>query len=502
MEFHERINSSVRLLWRLARIGLALVILWQGARLAFRPDPRDDLRHIDSLFITGRYHDALLAADALVAREPRFAPAFARLGMLHAIRNDQPAASRALAFAIGLGLSEDDRDLVRLYQGKVAVAASLRDEALRFWSTITPRAQLYPIRRVLEAESLLGLEDYADAEASYRAALLPTLPPDWRAAVHSRLAGLRASSDPAGALDELALIEPPTASAQPLPSITLLVAPLLPTARPDAAQLADALRSATPQREQLLGQLYLSAGLYALAAAQFAVIAPNGPDALAAATYAAYTRWSAGDRAEGRRQLEALVAAWPAEPRARTLLALTYLADQDTPRAQAQLDIIRALAPRAPDTHLAWAQWYAAQHDYPTAAEEYRRALDDAPLDQRGIYSLTLARFHLDTALNTCDVGLSAAQEAARLLPDDARAWSALAAARFACGDPAAARSAAEQSLQRSPSNAEARYYLGRALAQLGDRSGARTALVGTADLAPASPWRERAEAQLAALGL
>ena len=502
MEFRERIKSSVRLLWRLARIVLALAVLWQGARLAFRPDPRDDMRRIDTLFIAGRYHDALLAADALVGREPRFAAAFARLGMLHAIRNDQPAASRALAFAIGLGLSDRDRDLVRLYQGRVSASAGLRDEALRFWSTITPRSQLYPIRRVLEAESLLGVEDYADAEASYRAALLPALPPDWRTAVHSRLAGLRASSDPAGALDELASIALPMASAQPLPSITLLVAPLLPTARPDAAQLADALRSITPQREQLLGQLYLSAGLYALAAAQFAAIAPNGPDALAAATYAAYTRWSGGDRAEGRRQLEALVAAWPAEPRARALLALTYLADQDTPRAQAQLDIIRALAPRAPDTHLAWAQWYAAQHDYLTAADEYRRALDDAPLAERGIYSLTLARFHLDTALNTCEVGLPTAQEAARLLPDDARAWSALAAARFACGDANGARSAAEQSLQRSPSNAEASYYLGRALALLGDRSGARTALVSTADLAPASPWRERAEAQLAALGL
>jgi tetratricopeptide (TPR) repeat protein len=502
MEFPKRITSGIRLLWRFAQIGLALVMLWQGARLAFRPDPRDDLRRIDTLFIAGRFHDALLAADALVAREPHLAPAFARLGMLHTIRNDQPAANRALAFAIGLGLGGEDRDLVRLYQGQVAVAAGLRDEALSFWSTIMPRSQLYSIRRVLEAESALRVEDYADAEASYRAALLPTLPPDWRTAVHSRLASLRASSDPAGALDELAAIAPPTASVPPLPSITLLVAPLLPTAQPDAAQLADALHTATPQREQLLGQLYLGAGLYTLAAAQFAVIAPNGPAAQAAATYAAYTRWSAGDRAEGRRQLEALVAAWPTDPRARALLALTYLADRDTPRAHAQLDIIRTLAPRAPDTHLAWGQWYAVQHDYLSAAEEYRRALADAPLAERGSYSLTLARFYLDTALSICEVGRPAAEEAARLLPDDAHAWSALAAARFTCGDPSGARSAAEQSLQRSPANAEARYYLGRALAQLGDRVGARMALVSTADLAPASPWRERAEAQLAALGL
>lgn len=493
--------GQMRALWAVARIALALALLWQGARLIFRPDPRDDLRRIDALFTAGRYHDALADAQALTAGSPRFAPGLLRLGMIRAVRNEQPAASRALASALGMGLDGSDYDLARLYQGSVSAAAGQRDEALRFWSAIAPRSPLYPVRRALEAESLLSAEDYADAEATYRAALLPALPPEWRAAAYVRLAGLRASSDPAGALEELALSVDPAGRQETRPALAALVAPLLPVARPDAGQLADALRRASPQREQMLGQLYLSAGRYALAEAQFASVAPDSPGALDAAAFGAYTRWRAGDRAEGLRRLEALVAAHPGEPRARALLALAYLADQDAPGAQAQLDIVRALAPRAPDTHLAWAQWYAARHDYPTASEEYRRALADAPPADRGIYTLALARFHLDASLDACAVGLPAAAEAARLLPDDERAWTALAAARFSCGDPAGARDAAEQALRRSPSSAEATYYLGRALAQLGDQDGARLALVSAADLAPTSSWRERAEAQLDVLG-
>ena len=180
------------------------------------------------------------------------------------------------------------------------------------------------------------------------------------------------------------------------------------------------------------------------------------------------------------------MAAHPTDSRARALLALAYLSTHNAPGAQAQLDIVRAQAPRAPETHLAWAQWYAAQHDYLAAAEEYRLALSDAAPDERGTYALALARFHIDIALERCENGLPAAEEAARALPNDPRAWTTLANVRFGCGDPAGSRAAAEQALQRAPASAEASYYLGRALAALGDRPAARLALINAADLAPA----------------
>jgi tetratricopeptide (TPR) repeat protein len=359
---------------------------------------------------------------------------------------------------------------------------------------------------VLEAEGLLAVQDYAGAEAAYRAALQLTapqsaLPPDWRVLARARLAALRASSDPAAALAELTQIGAPAAPTL-LPSSDAIVAPLLPGAGPGPQEVAAALRAAPEQRAQLLGQIYLDAGWYGLAEVQFATVAPESPGALAAATYAAYTRWRAGARDEGRRQLVALVAAHPDEPRARALLALTYLADQDESAARAQLDAVRAMAPAAPDTHLAWAQWYAARHDYITAADEYRRAFNDAPPAERGRYALVLARFHIDTSLHVCDIGIVAAEESARLLPEEPRAWVVLAAARLGCGEIAGARDAATRALARAPNDAEANYYLGHALAALGERAEAQRALIQAADLAPASPWRVRAETQLSRLGL
>jgi tetratricopeptide (TPR) repeat protein len=365
---------------------------------------------------------------------------------------------------------------------------------------IDDSAPLYAARRVLEAEALLAGADYAGAEAAYRAALRPDLPRAWRGLAHTRLALLRAAGDPGAALAELeasdAAHEPADASAE------VWIAPLLPAANPDATQLAAALRAPPDTRAQQLGQMYLRARLYTLAEAQFASVAPTSAGAGAAAAYAAYTHWLAGDRTEGIRRLQSLAVAYPGDTRARALLALAYLATDDDDRARAELEVVRALAPRAPDTHMAWGQWHAAQHDYVAAAEAYDHALRDAPPEERGIYALALAQFHLDTSFIVCEKGRPAAEEAAQLRPDDARVWIALSATSLVCGDPAAARAAAEQALRQNPRDAEASYHLGRALAQLGQRAAARAALVNAADFAPASPWRERAEAQIATLGL
>jgi tetratricopeptide (TPR) repeat protein len=504
-----RVSSKpIRLIFSLAQLVLVLAVLWQSARLAFRPDPQDDLRRLDGLFAAARYHEALRAALDLTRRAPDFAAGWARLGMLRTIRGEQTWASQALGYAVGLGLQGRDLDLTRLYQARVATAAGQRDEAAQFWRLVSDQSPLYRLRRVLEAEGLLAAQDYAGAEAAYRAALLPTatrpaatLPPDWRTLAQTRLAALRASSDPATALAELARIGAP-APLGLLPPSDGMASPLLPNTGPDLQRIAAALGAAPEQRTQLLGQFYLDAGWYALAEVQFGAIASNSPGALAAATYAAYTRWRAGAREEGRRQLEALVAARPNEPRARALLALTYLADQDETAARAQLEAVRAMAPAAPDTHLAWAQWYAARHDYITAADEYRRAFNDALPAERGRYALAMARFHVDTALHVCDIGIVAAEESARLLPDEPRTWVVLAAARLGCGETAGARDAAARALARAPTDAEANYYLGRALAALGERTEARRVLIRAADLAPASPWRARAETQLSRLGL
>jgi Flp pilus assembly protein TadD len=484
----------------IARTLLILVVLLQAARFVFRSDPNDELRLADALFATRRYHDARAAYLAMLSRTPQFAPALIRLGIVATIRDERTVADHALVAALGSRLSRPEYELVRLYQGRLAANSGQHDRAEQYWGTISAQSTLFGRRRVLEAEQLLLIADYAAAEATYRAALQLDLPSEWRTLVHTRLALLRASSDPSAALAELDQI-PALAPKTSATSIDWAAA-LLPPANPDAQQLASALRAPPDLRAQVLGQLYLSAQLYTLAEAQFAMVAPSSPSARAAAAYAAYTRWRAGDHAEGLRRLQELVARYPDEPRARALLALAYLTNRDDDSAKAQLDAIRTLAPRAPDTHLAWGQWYATQHDYVAAADAYRRALSDAAPGQRGGYALALARFYVDTSFQTCEAGRAAAEQAITALPDDPRAWALASATRLSCGDAAGAQVAATRALRHDPTNAEATYYLGRALAALGQRQAARAALVSVADLAPASAWRERAEQQITVLGL
>ena len=483
----------------LVALVLALGLFAQGARLVFRPDARDDLRRADALFAAGHYHDARAAYAAIVRRAPRSGPALARLGIVYAVRGERPAATETLAAALGAGVSWPEHELVRLYQGWLAAADGRLDAALRFWRTLGEGGPLYGVSRILGAESRLSAGDYTAAERDYQAALLARLAPEWRALALTRLALLRAAGDPAGAGSLLLRAE---AAPWLAPTSSLdWTAPLRPAADPSAGQLAVVLRAPADQRAQLLGQIYLGARLYALAQARFAAVDPGGPGAIAAAAYGAYARWSAGQRDEGIRQLQNLVVSHPGAPRPRALLALAYLASGDDASARAQLDGLRALAPRDLATHLAWAEWYAARHDYAATAEEHARALQDAPAEERGPFALALARFHVDTSFQVCEAGGPAAQEAARELPEDQRAWIVLSAIGVSCGDPSGARASAERALQYGRS-AEAYYYLGRALARLGDRTGARAALARAADLAPASVWRERAEAQMAALGL
>lgn len=479
---------------------LALATLALAAHLVFQPDPRDVLRQADALFTAGRYHDALAAYRQVTRHAPGDATARLRLGMVLVIRGEGPAASRELGRALGLGIDPAETALARLYQGRMAADMGYSDEAARSWAQIPPTSPMYGPRLVLEAEERLRAGDYAAAESGYRAALAAGLPESWRTAAHLRLAALRASSDRAGALAELRAASAPPRGARPveLP----LIAPLIPPARPDTAQIAAALAASEATRPQLLGQLYLDAGLLPLAEAQFAAAQAYGDVAQRAGTYAAYTRWISGDQEGSAAQLRTLAAAAPDDPRPRAMLALVYLTARDTPAALAEIEAAQGIAPRDPEALLALGRWHAAQRDYTAAAAAYDEARRAASPAKRGIYALEQARYHLEVAIGVCDAGLPAAITAATLLPEDAGAWSALSAAQLACGDAARARQAAERALALAPASPEAYYHLGRALAALGERRAAQQALVRAADLAPASAWRTRAEAQMVALGL
>jgi tetratricopeptide (TPR) repeat protein len=478
---------------------VVLVLPAQAARLVFQPDMRDGLRQADQHFQTGRYYAALRGYTALQSEYDN-AELTLRVGMVRTVRGEYDLAERALWSALGPDLPKEAHELRLLYLGYVLDRRDKLGRATELWAMLPENARLSEYRHLLQAEQALRRSDYAVAEIHYRAARSPALPSDWHAFVDYRLALLRAASDPEAVRN--ALERQHTAAPRILPETAQtppFLAPLLPDKNVDTAELLAVLQTDATTRPQLLGQLYLERNLFALAEAHFAQVEPDSPNARAAAAYAAYTRWRAGDTGAGQSRLEELIAAHPDDSRARTLLALIYIAQEDTVAARDQIDTITTLAPADPDTHLAWANWYAAQRDYVKAGDEYRRALSQATPEQRGRYALLTARFHLSTTYELCLSGLPAAEIATRERPEDATAWTVLAASRYYCGETPGAVEAARTALRYNPA-ADAAFYLGSALADMGERAAARNALVRAADLAPASVWRERAEFRLAQL--
>ncbi|HEU5087304.1 MAG TPA: hypothetical protein VFT99_07655, partial [Roseiflexaceae bacterium] len=193
--------SLRRILTSAATLVLALLLVAAAVQLVVRPEPRDRLRQADGAMLAGHYYDALQQYAAVGRLAPHFAPAQARIGMVYAVRGERQAATQALARALNGNLSVTDVDLVRLYQGVIAIQEG--DDPRQFWRLIAPQGPLYGISRVLDGEYRTANADYAGAEAALREALGTPLPTAWRQAAHTSLALLRASSDPATAQREL-----------------------------------------------------------------------------------------------------------------------------------------------------------------------------------------------------------------------------------------------------------------------------------------------------------
>jgi tetratricopeptide (TPR) repeat protein len=463
----------------------------------FRPVPANPLEAGDRLFLAGRYHEARAAYTALTKLPDPPALAYARLGMVETVRSEQAAALAAFTAAFQRGLTGDDYDLARLYQGALVTHDLALGQPSERWRLIQPGSRWEPQRYSLEGDEHLRSGRYAEAEQAFRTALVGTIPSSWAVVVHTKLALLRASSDPVRARAELVLAR----AAQSAPSGPQLSDALLPDISGLSGQLEAALATEGDRQSQLLGQIYLDHELLGLAEARFRAVHSEGPLGLPAAAYLAYIRWRTGDHAGGIAQLQALVEQHPDEPRVRALLALVALSADEQETGQAQLELLRRAAPNDPATHLAWAQWQTLQRDYLAAAEEYQLAQERAGIAIRPAYALAAARFHLDASLRVCEAGLPAAQVAVSADPS-ADALTVLAQAKLFCGDPEGARREAERAIKANPQSPGAYYQLGRTLASLGDREGARAALIRAADLAPTSAWRPRAEEQLQALGM
>jgi tetratricopeptide (TPR) repeat protein len=505
---------------------------------------QDDIQRADTLFADGHYYAALQEYTRLSAQEPLPPPDAAtillRLGMVRTIRGEWDQAETALRQALhqhqiepGAGPS---RGLARLYLSHVLREQGRMTEAVGVWAGAnedgteereTEAPRFAGPAHVLQAEWELRQTHYRTAEAHYRAATRYPLPSDWGKLVIYRLAFLDAASSASAALDELetgtdwyaqwdeqnrgsprgSLKLPPLPTRGPSLSLSIsppdpFLTPLLPDIGSQAGTLLGILRAEPVRRAQLLGQFYLGQSHYTLARDQFARVPHGHPLALAAAVSLAYSRWQEGDIRGSIRDLETLTAAHPDQPRLRVMLALAYLTRSDPDAARQHIHALTQSYPDQPEIYLSWSHWYLFHRDYVNASKGYQKAMAQAvvPFAQRGRYALLTARYHLATTYAVCEEGLPAAETAVRALPNQARAWTTLAASRYYCRDLSGARAAAYQALDRG-AGAEAAFYLGATLLDMGDIPAARTALVQAADEAPDTIWRERAEARLSSLG-
>ncbi len=474
------------------------------------PTPTNSLAEADHLFASGQYFAAMREYTHLVDDAPT-AERLLRLGMILVVRGEYAEAERKLHRALGLGLPAEQHNLALLYLSQSLRERGLGHEAAQTWGRVRSPTPLEGPWLVLRAEWDLRQGHSEVARAAYEAARTKPLPANWVPTIAYRLALLQAAhGDPVAARSSLQIVAEAARQCEEdqicFPSHTFprvvptdpFLTPLVPNTGHEAGQLLTLLQTRPPEQYQLLGQFSLDLGLYSLALEQFAHIAPDSSYGPIATAYAGYTRWQSGEGRAGLQQVETLVARYPTNPQIRLLLVLMLVQEQDFGATRRHLDILTRQYPDMPDVYVARAQWAMRQHDYAAAMRGYQKALSlvEQPVERRGEYALLTARFHLATTYELCRHGVSSAELAARMRPDDGQAWTTLAAIRYHCGYSGGAAAAARVALEWG-GGGDARYYLGAALLELGHYEESREMLIQVADMAPASVWRQRAEDKL-----
>ncbi|MFN8476397.1 MAG: hypothetical protein U0074_01035 [Kouleothrix sp.] len=288
-----------------------VVVLALVAVLALRPIPRNDLRRADDLFTAGHFY----AARALPTRWPtagRPSHPPGRLGGMATRRSEPISAERLRGGTAQTRSPPTPTSSEAAYQDPAATRVGQTAQARQYWGQIDTISALVPVQQLLNTELLLNQGDYAEAEASY-AARLPAegaLPgrgrvlasTTWHSCAPLTIHGSKRVTS--GNTTHYSYIIPNCSTRF-----------LLPPANPSATEIS----AAWPHRPNSAHSCWGSSTWAHdfLRTGRGASVGPENPNALAAAAYAAYTRWAQATAAEGLRRLQALAEQYPNEPRAR-----------------------------------------------------------------------------------------------------------------------------------------------------------------------------------------
>ncbi len=262
----------------------------------------------------------------------------------------------------------------------------------------------------------------------------------------------------------------------------------------ELAGLMTTLAGATRKERALgLGQVLLGQGdvagtLYALEA-----VAGEAVQDPTLRAYLGYARFLAGREPEGLHDLHQAILA-DGSPLPHHLLARAYLAKGWGEAARGELLRAQRLDPTNPAILLDLAQAEQLLGDYAAASDRLTEAvaLAQGP-EEKQLYALVRARFHLESGWDLCGRGLTAAQTLDRLASGWAAALRVRGGILAGCERSDQAIGILQEALRLNPDSAEGYALLGYAYLALGDREAAARSFLQAANREPASRWSRQA---------
>lgn len=324
----------------------------------------------------------------------------------------------------------------------------------------------------------LDLGRSADAQATLRQELARADDPT----AHLYLAMLQATDDPSGARQELVAIQDDS-----------------PLALVDArdymlAALDEAKAAGSPaEAAKALGLAFVQIEEWRLAREALEQAFELDQTDAEAMAFLGHTESQLGRPA--LKYLTPAVEARPDWPLGHYLLGLFYLQHQLYELAAGEFETTLQLDPGNAQAQVDLASAQVGLGQYLAAEETLVGAVQSAPDDLS--FHLALVRFYANHTFRVNDRGLSAAQAAADLAPDNARVRDLLGWMFFLAGDPDQSRRHLESALRLDPELVSAYYHLGVLHQVLGEDSAAKLAFGRTIDLDTDGFYRDQAQKAL-----
>jgi len=419
-----------------------------------------DLHSAQAALAGKKYEDAAQHFEAAAGHLPWRGDLWERAGLAAYLDQDNAETIRLLETARRKEyLSAQGWDAL----GSAYWNADDRQTALAVWQAAV---RAYPDDVPLYDRLAMAYHENGDL-ASEEQALIKRLSLAPAASAHYQLGLLLLLSDPSRALNEL------TSAASMDPQFD----PALQTLR--AALAVSAAASHPADRYVAIGRGLGLVEEWTLAQNAFGkAVAADGQDAEAWAWLGEARQHNGGD---GRADLERALALGPEDAIVHALRGLYWRRQGSYAQALTEYSLAGRIQPDNPAWQASIGDAEAQTGDLVSALAAYQKAAQAAPND--AAYWSLLAMFCSDNDLHVLDIGLPAAQQAARLAPDDPQTLDVLGWSFSNAGLLYTAQQDLQRAIKLAPDLALAHLHLAENYLRQGDRASARAELDLTLEL-------------------